>query len=189
MSNKTTKIQQFTYKHKQKIEILGNELKIRLKPLNEYWLKLTNRERLLILTAVVAISITLIMLLISSSMDMLESLRVKAQNNKNNEKIALFLKRQYQKLNELPNISFVNLSIEKIKKDATQILDTPQADITLDDNTLRVNINSAKFSSSLLFLDQLRKSYGLFPLTLSITRLPEGGLVSVSATFSTEGKN
>lgn len=79
--------------------------------------------------------------------------------------------------------SFNAVSTEQIKGDITQVLQVKEPDILIQDGQMTINVPNAQFNQVMTLLDQLRRSYAIFPSQLTITRQSRAGFVSFNATF------
>ena len=163
---------------------LIDNLMLRLRPLKDYWIRSSARDQQILMGVGAIIALMLISLIISSALQF----RVNLENNYNimaaqridSEVIAS----QYRDLSQTTPNDFSSVNSERIKGDAAQILDVKDAEIIIADNTLSVKAKNARFEKILQFLDQLRKNYGLFPSTLTITRGTQAGYADFKVSFS-----
>lgn len=174
----------FTNKYVERYRPQIDNLILRLKPLKDYWMRSSGRDQK-ILTAVGAIIlIMMITLIISSALQFRTNLandyNIMAMQKIDSEIIA----NQYKNLSQTTPNDFSNVNSDRIKGDASQILDVKDSEIIIADNSLSVKATKVKFEKIMQFLDQLRKSYGLFPAKLTITRGPQSGYADFKVTFS-----
>ncbi len=157
---------------------------LRLQPIKEYWVKLSNRDQQILIGVGVIVAVMFIVLIISSAIQFKTSL----QNDNSiliEQKIdSAIIASQYKDLSDTTPNDFSTANSDRIKGDATQILDVKEAEIILADNNLKINAKNVKFEKIMQFLDQLRKSYGLFPSTLTITRASQSGYADLKVGFN-----
>ena len=161
-----------------------NALLLRLKPIKDYWLRLSGRDQQVLMIVGALIAMMLIGLLISSAISFNNSLKADYAMLSAQRMDSQLIAKQYKDLSQITPNDFSSVNSDRIKGDAQQILDSKDSEIIFADNTLSVGATNVKFESLMLFLDQLRKSYGLFPAKLKITRLGSSGYVAFNATFN-----
>lgn len=166
------------------IKQLNADLKERSKPLIEYWLRLSSREQNLLMGAGIIIVATLIFSILSSVVALEQNLRQEYVQSQQYRLDAETMAKQYKNLNSITSNDFSSVNGDKIKGDVSQALNVKNADVLISNNTLTINVANAKFGDVILLLDQLRKSYGLFPDKLKITRLSQSGFVAFTASFT-----
>ncbi len=157
---------------------------LRLQPLKDYWVKLSGRDQQILIGAGALVALMFIVLIISSALQFNTNL----QNDRSilvEQKIdSEIIANQYKDLSDTTPNDFSTVNSDRIKGDATQILDVKDAEIILADNNLNITAKNAKFDKIMQFLDQLRKSYGLFPSTLTITRASQPGYANFKVGFT-----
>jgi type II secretory pathway component PulM len=79
--------------------------------------------------------------------------------------------------------TFTSVSSDQIKGDVTQVLQTKDPDILIQDGQMTITVPNAQFSQVMTLLDQMRRSYAIFPSQLNITKQSRAGYVSFNATF------
>jgi type II secretory pathway component PulM len=157
---------------------------LRLKPIKDYWLRLSGRDQQVLMIAGSIIALMFVVLIISSAIGIKNSLKINYTTIAEQRIDAQIIAQQYKDLSQTTPNDFSSVNSDRIKGDATQILDVKDAEIIFSDNTLSVKVGNAKFEKVMQFLDQLRKSYGLFPNTLTITRLSQPGYVALNVSFN-----
>lgn len=155
----------------------------KLKPLREYWIRQSQRDQQILIILGAAVGLMLILLVITSAVGFKNGLKEEYTGVAQQRIDAQIVAKQYKDLSQITPNDFSTVNSEKVKGDATQILGVKDADVILADNTLSIKATNVKFESVMLFLDQLRKSYGLFPEKLKITRLSQSGYVAFSTSF------
>ncbi len=161
-----------------------NDLILRLQPLKEYWKQRSEREQQILIIGSIFIVIFIFFSIIGMALDYRNNLRESYHELQRYKIEAEVIAAGNKALaNTTPN-DFSSVNSDRIKADAAQIMDIKDADIILADNILTVKANNVKFEATMLFLDQLRKSYGLFPSKLVISRLSQSGYVALNVTFT-----
>ena len=177
-------IEKVLHRYLEKYRPQIDALILRLQPLKEYWLKLSGRDQQILIGAGTIIALMFIFLIISSATQFSTNLQnqhtILIEQKIDSEIIA----NQYKDLSETTPNDFSTVNSDRIKGDATQILDIQDAEIILSDNNLNITAKKAQFEKIMQFLEQLRKNYGLFPSTLTITRGSEPGYASFNVGFT-----
>jgi type II secretory pathway component PulM len=158
-------------------------IQARLQPVLAYYTRLSERERHLLMIGGALIGLMLAFSLISSAINLQTSLQEQYLKTEQYRLDAKVMAKQYKGLSQITNNEFSQVSRDRIKGDMKEVLDISDPQVILADDNLKIDVPNASFESVMLFLDQLRKSYGLFPTTLNITRLTQSGYVAISATF------
>lgn len=157
-----------------------------LKVIKDYWLKLSEREQLIVKFGAVSLGLMFLFLIASSMFRLEDNLKESIRINSTNLGNAKILNLQVQDLSTMTANEFTSVTAEKIKDDITQLFSVKAPDVAINDNTLIINIPGVKFDLVMLFLDQMRKSYGIFPDKLKIYRANQSGLVDFYVTFNVE---
>ena len=168
----------------KKIQPQLDNLLLRLQPVREYWKRLTERDQQILLLGGMVLALLLIFSVISAAIDYRQQVKGSYLQLERYRIDAQLIASNYKELANLTPNDFSSVNTDRIKGDSSQIMEVTDADVVLADNTLTVKANNVKFEAAMNFLDQLRKSYGLFPEKLKITRLSQSGYVAFSATFT-----
>ncbi|HMT02853.1 MAG TPA: type II secretion system protein GspM [Burkholderiales bacterium] len=159
-----------------------NKIVIYLNPVIIYWKNLNERERKLISLAGILLSFIITFFIISGLITWKNNLIMEFTNKQKYLLEADFIYKQYKDVIQTSNNEFSTVKTEQIRNDITNLLDNKNANITLENNSLFINVDNARFDSIMLLLDQFRKTYGIFPDTLKITKIsPE--YASLNASF------
>lgn len=170
-----------------KLKKILAELHEQAKPLIIKWGKLTPREKGLLVTLVGACALFILVSIIGSFIGISDSVSQRHATLQSYHMEAKGLNYEYQQLSKMVPNQFTEVTKTKIAQDMTQILGAKDPNVTLTNGELTVKTDNASFESVALFLEQLRKSYGLFPEKLIVTRLAtSSGYVSLNATFVVE---
>lgn len=170
-----------------KLKKLLADLHEQAKPLITKWGKLTPREKGLLVTLVGVCALFILVSIIGSFIGIAGSISKQHTTLQSYQMEAKGLNYEYQQLSKMVPNQFTDVTKTKIAQDMTQILGVKDPNITITNGELTVKADSASFESVALFLEQLRKSYGLFPEKLIVTRLAtSSGYVSLNATFVVE---
>jgi type II secretory pathway component PulM len=170
----------------ERLKVWLSVVRTKSQPLADYWNNLTTREQQFLYAAGGFIGLLLIALLVSFILSISNSLVENVIRIEQYRQDAAVMAKEYRDLSQTSGNQFSSVSVDKIKGDATEVLNAKSPNIVLQDNVLQISVDSAKFEAVTAFLDQLRKSYGLFPSKLTITRLSQSGYVALNATFMVE---
>lgn len=152
------------------------------KPVVDYYNRLNEREKQILFFGGIFAIIMAFYLIISAALDFERSLQNDYDVIQTYRADAEYLAREYKDINHLTPNEFSDVAIERIKGDLAQVVSgTP--DIQQVDNILTIKVDKVKFSDIMNILNQFRKSYGIFPTKVKITRLSESGYVSLNASF------
>ena len=157
-----------------------------LKSLSGYWNRLSDREKQLLMAASAAMVLFFSASILSSTLSLQDRLSTDFTETQKDYLKTNILYKQYTEVSQISANEFSKTSQDRIRGDAVQVLATSEPDVTIVGDKLTVNVDSAKFMSIMMFLDQLRNSYGLFPAKLKITRLSQSGYASLNASFIVE---
>lgn len=171
---------------KQLISLVIEKVLPYLKDAKDYWLKLSEREQLIVKFGGISLGLMFLFLIASQMFSLEDNLQESIRINSTNLGNAKILNLQIQDLSTITANEFTSVTAEKIKDDITQLFSIKTPDVALNDNTLIINIPGVRFDLVMLFLDQMRKSYGIFPDKLKIYRANQSGLVDFYVTFDIE---
>lgn len=171
---------------KQFLELVLEKSKPYIRDGKNYWIKLSEREQFIVKAGGVALALMFLFLIASSMFGLEGSLKNSIRTNSIDLANARILNLKMQDLSSITANEFTSVSSEKIKGDITQLFAIKSPDAVLNDDTLIITISGAKFDLVMLFLDQLRQSYGIFPDKMKIYRGTQSGLVDFYATFHVE---
>lgn len=158
----------------------------RLKPVKDYWLTLSPREQRLIMGGGIILAAAIAIIGINYAIELRSDLQKQYLRNAQYHFDAEVMAKEYRDLVKTTSNDFSSVNSERIKGDVNNALGNVPFDVILSDNTLTINVAEAPFENALLLLDQLRRSYGLFPIKLKMTRLSKSGFVAFSASFNVE---
>jgi type II secretory pathway component PulM len=180
------KINLKTISRNPRFELLLRELKVRLKPAVEYFKNLTPREQHILSIGGIILGISLIFLVVTAAIDLQRNLQKDYEYMQTYRMDAEELIKEYKEIIKLTPNEFDKVKLEQIKGDVIQALNVKEPDVTLIENKLSITIPDTQFTGVIILLNQFRKSYGIFPNKLKITRLSNSGYVSFNATFNVE---
>lgn len=175
--------------NKTKLQVLNvamERIQPYLKDAKNYWVQLSEREQLIVKVGAVSLGLMFLFLLTSSMFSLEGNLKESIRTNSIDLNNGKMLNLKMQDLSTITANEFTGVTAEKVKGDITQLFVVKEPDVALNDNTLIINIPGVKFDLVLLFLDQMRKSYGVFPDKLKIYRSSQSGMVDFYATFNVE---
>ena len=163
-------------KLKAKIEPQINKLVAR-------WEQLQPREQKLVGGLGIFAIISVLFLAVSG----LVSYKAKISNMVENlNRFTVFSKQaalNYKNIQSVEANTFNSVTTDQIKGDVAQVLQTKEPNILIQDGQMTISVPNAQFTQVMTLLDQLRRSYAIFPSQLTITRQSRSGFVSFSATF------
>ena len=177
-------IEKILNKYLKKYRPQIDALVLRLQPIREYWVKLSGRDQQVLIGAGALVVLMFIIFTISSALQFSNSLQNDYSNLLEQKIDSEIIASQFKSLSDTTPNDFSTANSDRVKGDATQILDVKDAEIILSNNNLNITAKNAKFEKIMQFLDQLRKSYGLFPSTLTITRTSQSGYANFKAGFT-----
>lgn len=170
----------------QILDIVLEKSKPYIRDAKNYWIKLSEREQWIVKGGGAALVLMFLFLIASSMFGLEGALKNSIRKNSVDLANAKILNLKMQDLSSITANEFTSVSSEKIKGDVTQLFAIKSPDVVLNDDTLIITISGTKFDLVMLFLDQLRKSYGIFPDKMKIYRGSQSGLVDFYATFHVE---
>lgn len=171
-----------------RIEKLIGQIALKTKPLVDYYNRLNEREKQIVMFGGIFAVIIVFYLIISAGYDFESSLQKDYTLIQTYQADAEYLIKDYRDIVQLTPNEFNSVDVDRIKKDLAQITDE-DPDVGQSAGILTVKVSQAKFSDLMNILNQFRKSYGIFPLKLKITRLSQSGYVSFSASFKVKSQN
>ena len=169
-----------------KIELWRQELKVKLKPAIDYFKHLTPREQQILGIGGILLGIMLVFLIVNWAIDFQKNLQKDYEYMQTYWLDSEELIKEYKEIVKLTPNEFSKVKLEQIKGDVALALSVKEPDVTLNENKLNINVPNAPFAGVMILLNQFRKSYGIFPDKLKITRLSNSGYVSFSASFTVE---
>jgi len=172
-----------------KIKDLIVELKVRLKPVENYYLSKTERERQILIVGGACLLLAIVYLMISSIVGIGSDVESSYNTIQSYRADANDLIKRYKYISKLSPNEFSTVNVDRIKGDISQALDVKTPDVQIIDSTLTVKVSKAKFSNVMELFNQLRKSYGIYPDKLKITRLSDSGFVAFNVSFYNVSKD
>jgi type II secretory pathway component PulM len=170
------------------IEKLLEQIKIRSKPVIDYYNRLNEREKQIVFLGLILLILMFVYLFISGAYSFQTSLEKDYTVIQTYRADAQYLGKIYKDINQFTPNEFSDVSADRLKGDFTSIAKDPPDVQQIGDN-ITINVSQAKFSDIMNVLNQSRKTYGIFPSKLRVTRLSEAGYVSFSATFRVSTQN
>lgn len=161
-----------------KKSLLYKKFLVSIENLKTYYLSLSAREQNFLTVAFVVVILFVFILIFSSV--------IKLKNNFDNDviinkKLLLEvnnLSSSYKQIMLLTPNTFTEATNERISADVRDVLHVKNADITVDNQVVSINIDNVEFNLLMIFLDEVRKSYGLFPIKLKIAKQSMSGFVA-----------
>ncbi len=160
-----------------------DQLILRLQPISDYWKRQTERDQQILIVVGVLIILMCMAYVVSGAIQYRNDLQQKVVLYERYKIYSEIYARQYKDLTHITPNDFSTVSSERIKNDAKTVLGIKNTTVLLSDGTLTIKADNVKFEVLMEFLDQLRKSYGLFPNSLKITRVISG-YVSFNVVFN-----
>ncbi len=185
MIKKLTRYLTFSLVHligKERLTAFTNNIKIKLQPLINRWTKFTPREKQLLLVISAIFSLFIIFSIIGSCIDLTNRVYNKYATLQSYKISAKMLNKEFNDLNQVSTNTYSEVSVSRIQGDVSQALSIQTPTITIQDNLLTIKADNVLFEPVILLLEQLRKSYGIFPNKLKITQ-SKSGYVTLNATF------
>jgi type II secretory pathway component PulM len=161
-------------------------IKEKIPLVQEFWAKLTEREKLLVGVMGAGVVTFILVSCLSAAITLVGNLQLTATELKADNIQARSMSKIYNSLLKISGNEFSQVKLSRVKEDITQILNNKNPDAIMQDNILTIKVDNVIFESSILFVDQMRKSYGLFPETLVIMTAFNPGYVNFKATFRVE---
>lgn len=153
------------------------------RPLIERWQKFTDREKQLLIGLLGVFVIIILYLVVSSGIGIVNKLNDKYSKLQAVVLSSEYLNNEYNDLNTVSANEFSSVSLSRVEGDVKQALDVNNANVVLQDSVLVIKVDNVMFESVMLLLDQLRKSYGIFPSKLDITQ-SRSGYVNLNVSFA-----
>lgn len=169
-----------------RIEAFKRDINIRLQFLNQYWVRLTKREQQLIYLAGVTFGIFIFVSIISALVDKNIQMHQNVINLEMFSQEVTAKAREFKNISKIPTAKFSEVKLDQIKDDMKIAFGVDVPDVNSSEGIISINVQEVEFTKVVLFIDQLRKNYGLFPKQLRITASAKAGFVSFSASFDQE---
>ena len=166
------------------IKYLYSKFKKQLEPLKEYWLRLSQRDQQILIIILIMLILTIVYFMIYGAVAYRDKLTKESILNQQQYEESVILAREYKYIKRIPVLDYHTPNSDIIKQDVMQILDVKDADVTVTDNILNIKANNVSFDNVILFLEQLRKAYGMFPMSLKISKLPVSGEVALNISYN-----
>lgn len=154
-----------------------------IKQLQKRWEQFLPRERYLLIAMAAALILSLIYFIISGLISYRNNLEVIVGNL---NKTVLYTEQAKYKIKKLSKVDvnkFNQVTVEQIKSDITQVVQIESPVVLIQDEQLSINIPNGQFSLIMTLLDQLHRSYGIFPDQVNIIKQSQSGYVSMNAVF------
>lgn len=152
----------------------------------DYWLQLTDREKFIIKFGGIILGASLAFVVASWMYNLEDSLKTQIAQNSVDLANAKILKLKMQNLDTITANDYTPISIDKIRAEVTGLFKIKDPDVRLDGENLIITLDNVKFDLTMLFLEQMRNSYGVFPDKLRIYRAASPGLVDFYVVFQVE---
>src|SRR5579863_301232 len=153
-----------------KVAQIIEQLSARVKPVVEYYHRLNEREKQIVFFGGILVILVVFYLLIGAAYTFQNSLQKEYMIVQTYKADVQYLSKLYKDMTSLTANEFSPVTADSIKGDLGSISEN-KADVGQIGNILTVNISEAKFSDVMDALNQFRKTYGIFPTKVRITRL------------------
>ncbi len=167
----------------KQIELLKVKFKPQINNLTNKWNQLQDRERILVGLMVASLVCSLLYISVDSIVKYKASLQREVVSLNEFVLYANQASVEFKNLSKLEAKSSMPPSVAQVESDVIQITSIEHPSVNLQDGQLAINIPEVQFNQVMMLLDQLRRSYGLFPDQLTIARKDKDGIVSLSALF------
>lgn len=167
---------------KEKLAKLTEKIKQKTQPIVDRWVKFTPQEKQLVSILAMAIGIFIMFSLIGTAIDITNKIHDRYTILEAYTLDTQSAQQEFKDLSKITANEFSTISLSRIQGDVMQALGTKDPDVTLQDNLLIITSDNVLFDKVIPLLDQLRKSYGIFPNKLKMTQ-SKSGYVNFSATF------
>ena len=164
------------------------ELKNKLEPLKEYWLRLSQRDQQILIVVFVISLIVVAYMLFNNAINYRAMLIKELENSRLQYEEAIGISKDYRKFSKITANDFITPNSDVIKQEVQQELSARDTEVTITDGILNVKSSEVKFDNVVTFLDNLRKGFGLFPVKMKITRLSIAGYVAISIDYIFKGE-
>ena len=162
---------------------LKSKFQPQINQLKNKWSQLQEREKLLVAIMVACLGFTIVYFSVDAIVRYKKSLRSQVVSLNEFVLYANQSADSFKYLSKLEAKSITTPSLEQIKSDVTQVTAIENPGVNLQDGQLCITIQELQFNQAMALLDQLRRSYGLFPSQLTMNRQAKDGYVSFSAMF------
>lgn len=164
-----------------------DKLKARIEPqinkLIARWEQLQPREQKLVGGLGIFLVLSMIFLIVNGLITYKNNVAIMVENL---NRVTVFSKQaaiNYKNIKSVEANTFNSVTTDQIKGDVSQVLQTKEPNILIQDGQMTISVPNAQFNQVMTLLDQLRRSYAIFPSQLTITRQSRSGFVSFNATF------
>ena len=147
------------------------------------WIQFSTREKQLLIVSFVVIGIFIFISIIDASVGFLHNINQRYIVLQNSTSVAQALKVEYKTLLTINNNEFNTVDLAKIQGDVKNALNIDNSEITFQDNMLIIVAKNVSLQATILLLEQLRKSYGIFPDKVKFIKTSPS-YVNLNATFT-----
>lgn len=149
----------------------------------ERWNQLQPREQKMVGGLGICLAITLLFMIITGVVAYKARMDMALKNLNSFVVFSRQAALNYKTIKGVEANSFTSVSTDQIKGDVSQVLQVKDPDILIQDGQMTISVPNAQFSQVVTLIDQLRRSYAIFPSQLTITKQTRAGYVSFNATF------
>jgi len=165
------------------IEKLKQKIGPQLEALLSRWNQLQPREQKMVGGLGICLIATMLFMLVTGLVAYKTRLSMAVHNLNSFVSFSKQAALSYKNIKAVEANTFNSVSTDQIKGDVTQVLQVKDPDILIQDGQMTISVPNTQFSQVMTLLDQLRRSYAIFPSQLNITKQSRAGYVSFSATF------
>lgn len=171
----------------KKLNDLNNVILVKLDPyikqIQKRWEQFLPRERYLIVVMSIILLLSLIYFIISGIISYKNNLDVTVSNLNKTVLYTEQAKYQIKKISKVDVNKFNPVTSEQIKSDIKQVAQIESPVVLIQDEQLSINLTNTQFSLAMMLLEQLHRSYGIFPDQVNITKQSQAGYVNMNAVF------
>jgi type II secretory pathway component PulM len=165
------------------------QISARAKPVVDYYQHLNEREKQIVFFGGIIAILMIFYLIISGAYSFQSRLEKEYMVIQTFRADVEYLSKLYKDINNLTPNEFSPVTADTIKGDLTAISPDTPPNVEQIGDTIAITISQAKFSDVMNALNQLRKSYGIFPEKVKMVRLSESGYISCRILFKVTIQN
>ncbi|MCC2625658.1 MAG: hypothetical protein K0R14_1531 [Burkholderiales bacterium] len=174
--------------HPMVAKVIG-QISARAKPVVAYYQRLNEREKQIVFFGGILVILMAFYLLISAAYSFQSRLEKEYMVIQTFRADVEYLSKLYKDINNLTPNEFSPVSADTIKGDLASISTDTPPNVEQIGDTIAITISQAKFSDVMDTLNQMRKSYGIFPEKVKMVRLSESGYISCRILFKVATQN
>ncbi len=165
------------------------QVSARTKPIVVYYQHLNEREKQIVFFGGIIAILFVFYLLITGAYSFQSRLEKEYMVIQTYRADVEYLSKLYKDINSITPNEFSPVTADAIKGDLASISPDNAPNIEQIGDTIAITISQAKFSDVMDAINQLRKSYGIFPEKVKMVRLSESGYISCRILFKVAIQN